>query len=1536
MKGLQFCFVSLLLNLTIFFVAPAYSAPGDVLAQFSINNVSGDGRTPQTPQGIAYHSGFLWVVDFGTDRIYRVYPETVYDEDDVTILFNPGDSDLNIPLVDANDPPINSDGNAIGSCFSDSNGDRHYCGGGGLTFALNYLWNASPLTDDIIKVDPVDGDNLETENTLAALAFPSPTDMTYDGSHFWIVDWQSNTINEVLPEDGRVLSTISGPSSLPAYDLNSSARNARPFGIAWDGRALWVSEQQEDKIYRVDPETGALLNVFNSPGSSPKGLTWDGDSLWHVDQSSNTIYKLDAGVIPIGLLGCVEKNGRSLAGEVLLSQQSSPDQTVTTDPDGCFIFQSFTSGVPLQVLINERGVDEKPIITLNEVTPGSTDISLLVGDTYIEPGFVATDTEDGDISSDVVATPDVINAPILIDTSAPNVYTVSYDVVDSAGNLADTVYRSVSILTPDITPPQITLLGDNPTYVEQDGSYVEAGANALDDRDGDITANILRTGSVDTTIAGSYNLRYDVSDAAGNNAATVIRTVIVQDSTAPIITLVGANPLTHEKGQGFLDPGATASDTTDGDLTSSIIRSGSVPATVGSYVLTYNVSDSSGNAAATVSRTVNVIDTGAPVITLLGSSPLNIERDSVFTDPGATAIDAPSENISSNIVVSGTVNTAIVGSYTLTYNVTDVSGNAAAPVSRIVNVVDSGPVITLNGANPLNHSINTPFIDPGATAFDSADGDLTSSIVSSSNVNVSTVGTYSVSYNVRDTSGNSAPTVTRVVNISDFSAPVITLLGSSPMNIELGANFVDPGATATDNGDGDLTGSIIRSGSVDTSTAGNYVLRYNVSDSAGNAALLVTRTVIVSDTNAPVITLNGSATISHELGQTFNDPGASAFDSSDGNIPVRVSGSVNINTQGTYLLRYDATDSSGNAAVQVIRTVNVINGPTITLLGSNPLNHQINTTFIDPGATAFDNTDGDISSNISTAGSVNSSVAGSYNLVYNARNSLNISAPQQTRVVVVGDFIAPVITLLGSSTVNVEQGSTYIDAGATASDNLDGNITGRIQVSGSVNSNTAGVYVLSYSVTDLSGNAASTVSRTVIVADNIAPTLTLNGSTPMNHEVGSRFIDPGASANDTYTGNISNRIQVTGSVNINAPGSYILTYNVSDAAGNSAPAVTRTVVVADNMAPTLLLNGQSTINHSQGTAFVDPGATANDRYEGNISSRIVVSGTVNPNVPGTYNLRYDVSDSSGNAAQSVSRRVIVGDFNAPIITRLGSASVNLLVGATYNDAGATASDSLDGDLTSSIIVTNPVNTAAAGVYTVRYNVSDLAGNSAVEVTRRVQVTADTTPPVISLRGANSMTVILGTLFSDPGATATDNIDGNISSRIVVSGSVNINRAGNYTLTYRVSDSAGNAATALTRTVTVVAPSNINIQAETGRIVGGPRVRSSQSGYAGSGYIETSNRATRTGDYIEFTSVNAYAVPYSFDVRYSNSWFRRGVIEVRLNGAVVGSINLASTGLTGAWRRSPSITITPRQGNNTIRLVLLDKDGNIDSIRLTPQ
>jgi len=83
-------------------------------------------------------------------------------------------------------------------------------------------------------------------------------------------------------------------------------------------------------------------------------------------------------------------------------------------------------------------------------------------------------------------------------------------------------------------------------------------------------------------------------------------------------------------------------------------------------------------------------------------------------------------------------------------------------------------------------------------------------------------------------------------------------------------------------------------------------------------------------------------------------------------------------------------------------------------------------------------------------------------------------------------------------------------------------------------------------------------------------------------------------------------------------------------------------------------------------------------------------------------------------------------------------------------------------------------------------------------------TVDNVAPTITLNGNASMTVIVGSTYTDPGATATDNIDGDISGNITVGGdTVDVNTIGVYNITYDVSDAAGNAATQVTRMVEVI-------------------------------------------------------------------------------------------------------------------------------------
>jgi hypothetical protein len=271
-------------------------------------------------------------------------------------------------------------------------------------------------------------------------------------------------------------------------------------------------------------------------------------------------------------------------------------------------------------------------------------------------------------------------------------------------------------------------------------------------------------------------------------------------------------------------------------------------------------------------------------------------------------------------------------------------------VVRTVNVVDNTPpTITLLGDNPLTFECAASYTDPGANVSDDCDANP-QLVIDDSNVDTTTVGTYTVNFTATDASGNQA-TATRTVNVVDTTPPAITLNGDNPLTLECNIDSYDePGATASDACDGDVSGSIaIDASAVDTSTPGSYSVTYNVSDSAGNAATEVTRTVNVADTTPPVITLLGQNPVTLECNiDTYTEAGATATDACDGDVSSSIvidASAVDASTPGSYSVTYNVADSAGNAATEAVRTVNVVDTtpPTITVAASLelwPPNHQ--------------------------------------------------------------------------------------------------------------------------------------------------------------------------------------------------------------------------------------------------------------------------------------------------------------------------------------------------------------------------------------------------------------------------------------------------------------------------------------------------------------------------------------------------------------------------------------------------------------------
>jgi formylglycine-generating enzyme required for sulfatase activity len=943
---------------------------------------------------------------------------------------------------------------------------------------------------------------------------------------------------------------------------------------------------------------------------------------------------------------------------------------------------------------------------------------------------------------------------------------------------------SVLLIDSDDEVPVFSLVGASSITHEVGTLFYDQNATWTDNVDGNGT--VSGTGSVNPNILGIYILSYNYTDSNGNAASTVTRTVTVVDTTAPILSIIGDQNLTHEAGLSYTDSNATWSDHVDGS--GIVTASESVDSnTPGTYVLSYNYTDSNGNAASTVSRTVTVVDLTAPVLTVTGDQNVTHEAGLSYTDANATWSDHVDGN--GLVTSSGSVDSNTPGTYVLNYNYTDSNGNAASIVTRTVTVVDTtAPILSIIGDQNITHEAGLSYTDANATWSDHVDG--SGLVTSSGSVDSNTPGTYVLSYNYTDTNGNVASTVTRTVTVVDTTAPILSIIGDQNITHEAGLVYSDANATWSDHVDGN--GIIASSESVDSNTLGTYVLNYNYTDSNGNAASTVTRTVTVVDSTAPVLTVTGDQNVTHEAGLVYLDTNATWSDHVDGNGIIASSESVDSNTPGTYVLNYNYTDSNGNAASTVSRTVTVVDttAPVLTVTGDQNVTHEAGLVYLDTNATWSDHVDGN--GMVAASESVDSNTPDTYVLSYNYTDSNGNAASTVTRTVMVVDTTAPQITLNGVSNLAHKVGLPYEDENATWSDLIDGN--GTILATGSVNINVTGIYLLSYDYIDSSGNAAVTKFRSVTIFEGGNPVIILNGDQNITHFAGQEYYDANATWVDTEDGN--GTVLANGNIDTNVPGVYALSYNYTDSGGNVASTVTRTVIVVDNSGPVLSLNGDNNITHEAGLVYSDGNATWSDFIDG--EGTVTAIGNVDTNLLGTYVLSYNYTDSSGNEASAVTRSVTVVDTTDPVLILNGDSNITHEAGLVYLDDNATWSDFVDGS--GMVTASGDVNVNTAGAYLLSYNYTDSSGNVASDVTRIINV-VDTTPPLITINGASTITQEVGIAYLDANAIRSDLVDG--YGTVLATGNVDINIPGTYELSYNYIDSSGNAANTVVRKVIVV-------------------------------------------------------------------------------------------------------------------------------------
>ena len=739
------------------------------------------------------------------------------------------------------------------------------------------------------------------------------------------------------------------------------------------------------------------------------------------------------------------------------------------------------------------------------------------------------------------------------------------------------------------------------------------------------------------------------------------------------------------------------------------------------------------------------------------------------------------------------------------------------------------PVITLNGDSTVYVRQFDSYEDQGANALDEQDGDLTSEISTTGSVNVNIPGNYEIKYNVSDSDGNAAVPVTRNVIVIERDLPIIKLNGGNPTYVTITKNYTEPGATAYDINYGDISSSIVISGSVDTSTLGTYYVKYNVTNEDGIKGPEVTRKVIVQ-VPVPKIQLNGDNQVLVDIGTSYTEAGAKATDELDGDLTSSIVSkieyyntsskawqtvsTVNTNSIASYRINYSITNSYGaNAYVYRYIQIVKVTGPTITYTpnsgGASKKSYQtvINVTkknydivptslkyfvksnWSDASINDIDNyktsyTDG---KNITMSGGT------AYYTIYaraaDTYGDLTIKASGKFRL----DNSRPDIYINGG-TERILLGHTYTDKGATADDYyFDGNLTSKITITSNVDTSKLGTYYVTYTVTDSAGNTTSK-SRKVIVYHPSAE-IYLKGGSTIDLLYGTPYVEKGATAYDEIDGDLTSEISISGTVNHMHEGTYPITYTVTNSSGYTSSR-TRTVNVYIPK-PVVTVTGNTSIKLLIHQTYVDQGATATDTLDGNLTSRIVITGSVNPEIPGNYTITYTVTNNLGKVS-SATRKVTVYQPE-PQITINGNSSIEILKTSTYTDLGATAIDQIDGNLTSKIITTSNVNTSRAGTYYVTYKVTNSEG-----ITSTKQRTVVVREPVVSitLNGASTINLPIGKSYTDLGATAYDELKGDVTSSITTTNNINPYTLGTYYVNYSITTSG--VTKTVKRTVKVIA------------------------------------------------------------------------------------------------------------------------------------
>ncbi len=969
--------------------------------------------------------------------------------------------------------------------------------------------------------------------------------------------------------------------------------------------------------------------------------------------------------------------------------------------------------------------------------------------------------------------------------------TVTWTVTDGSGNTANCT-QAVTVI--DTQLPTITCGG--PISVNADlgvCTYASIQLTAPPTADNCTVSSVVASPS--SLVLGANTVTWTVTDNSGLTA-NCTQSVTVVDAQAPTITCAGPISVNADLGVcTYASSQLTVPPAADNCSYTPPVAS-PVSLVLGANTVTWTVTDGSGNTA-NCTQTVTVLDTQLPTITCGG--PISVNADLGVCTYASIQLTAPpaADNCSYTTPVA-TPASLILGANTVTWTVTDGSGNSAN-CTQTVTVVDAqAPTITCGGPISVNADAGVcTYASSQLTAPPAADNcSYTTPVATPASL---VLGANTVTWTVTDGSGNTA-NCTQTVTVIDNQPPSITC----PATVNVGTNtlctYVGPigTATATDNC---TAVPVINNDAPPAFPLGTTTVIWMATDVALNTSTC-SQTVIVTDDDAPTITCPANISVFAALGVC--DATVPSLGSPTTADNCGVFGVVNNHASTTYpvgvtTVTWTVTDNSGNTAA-CNQTVTVIDNQLPTIVCPTPVavNNDYHVcgaavTFSAPVTT--DNCPGQVTTQLTGLASGSVFPIGITTNTFMVTDASNNTATCSFTITVT-DSEVPEITCPGNITTTNNAGLCSAVVTYTApvgTDNCPAPVTTQIAGFPSGSAFPVGVTTNTFLVTDIHSNT-TTCSFTVTVSDNELPTITCGGPISVNADAGvctyasSQLTAPPAADNCSYTTPVATPASLV-------LGANTVTWTVTDGSGNTANC-TQTVTVVDAQAPTITCGGPISVNADAGVCtyassqLTAPPAADNCSYTTPVATPASL-------VLGANTVTWTVTDGGGNTA-NCTQTVTVLDIQLPTITCGGPISVNADAGVcTYASSQLTAPPTAD-NCTVSSVVASP-SSLVLGANTVTWTVTDGSGNSA-NCTQTVTV-VDAQAPTITCGGPISVNADAGVCtYASSQLTAPPAAD-NCSYTTPVATPSSLVLGAN-TVTWTVTDGSGNTANC-TQTVTVV-------------------------------------------------------------------------------------------------------------------------------------